>query len=63
MALDAELVALFRCPRCHGRLASCDAPAGFGCAKCELLYPIEDDLPCFLLEEAKPWQPAPESRS
>jgi len=58
MALDADLVALFRCPRCHGALVESREPLGFGCEACRLLYPVEDDLPTFLVEEARPW-PAP----
>lgn len=53
MALDAEIVALFRCPKCHGALRR--EPAGFACAACALLYTVEDDLPNFLIEEAKAW--------
>ena len=59
MALDADLVALFRCPRCHGRLTESPKPEGLGCPACKLLYPVEDGLPSLLVEEGKPWEATP----
>jgi len=31
-----------------------DEKQGFVCEACELIYPIEDDIPNFLIDEAKP---------
>jgi len=60
MALDPDFVSLFRCPRCHGRLEAHAEPLGLGCKACALLYAVDDDLPNFLVEEAKPLaSPAP----
>jgi uncharacterized protein YbaR (Trm112 family) len=71
MALDPALVAILRCPQCRGALralasdgseaSEADARAGvnaaFGCAACGLRYAVEDDLPNFLVEEARSWSP------
>ena len=54
MALDPDFVSLFRCPRCHGKLEASVEPAGLGCARCALLYAVQDELPNFLIEEATP---------
>jgi uncharacterized protein YbaR (Trm112 family) len=54
MALDPDFVALFRCPRCRGRLEARKAPHGLACTACALLYAVQDDLPNFLVEEALP---------
>jgi len=60
----ASLLDLLACPKCHGaleRVAGATgpaAPAGLGCARCELLYGVEDGLPNMLIEDAKPWSAA-----
>jgi uncharacterized protein len=54
MAIHPELVALVRCPKCHGELTLTQASDGLLCAACKLLYPIIDDIPQLLAEEAKP---------
>lgn len=55
MSLDAEFVSLFRCPKCRGKLVHHKSPHGFACADCALFFAADDDLPNFLIEEAKPW--------
>ena len=55
MSLDPEFVALLRCPKCRGALVQNKSPEGFACASCALFYAVDDDLPNFLVEEAKPW--------
>ena len=55
MALDPEFVALLRCPKCRGALLRSKSPDGFACEVCSLFYSVEDDLPNFLIEQAKPW--------
>lgn len=55
MSLDPEFVALLRCPKCRGALQQHKAPSGFACASCAVFYAVDDDLPNFLIEDAKPW--------
>jgi len=47
------------CPKCKGDLeyleGSSERPEGFLCRKCGLLYPIVEDIPVMLPEEALPF--------
>jgi uncharacterized protein YbaR (Trm112 family) len=58
MAFDPELAKLLACPQCKGAVELLPDESGFACRKCALLYAIEDGIPNFLIEEAKPLQPA-----
>jgi uncharacterized protein YbaR (Trm112 family) len=57
MPLSPELVEILVCPKCKGPLTQ--EPRGFVCAACRLLYPVVDDIPNFLVDEALPLDPAP----
>lgn len=57
MPFDKALVALLACPKCHQAVRLQEGDAGFVCDACRLLYPIEDGIPNFLIEEAKPLAP------
>ena len=57
--IEPELLELVRCPQCKGELAPRPAASdgdldGLACMKCRVLYPIVDDLPQLLAEEARP---------
>lgn len=54
MPISADLLAILACPKCKGKVALKDDQSGFVCSACKLLYPIVDDIPNFLIEEAKP---------
>jgi uncharacterized protein YbaR (Trm112 family) len=54
MALSKDLIDIVACPKCKGKLTLQPDQSGFVCAACKLLYPIVDDIPNFLIEEAKP---------
>lgn len=51
--LDPELRSLLVCPACRGPLL--DRREGLACRDCALLYPVEDDVPCLIPEEARPF--------
>jgi uncharacterized protein YbaR (Trm112 family) len=58
MNLSEELLAVIVCPDCHGDLTPVDAEAGDGagelvCQKCGLAYPVRDDIPVLLVDEAR----------
>jgi uncharacterized protein YbaR (Trm112 family) len=55
MTLSKELIEILACPKCKGPLRQVDAPDGFVCPTCNLLYKTEDDIPNFLISEALPW--------
>jgi uncharacterized protein YbaR (Trm112 family) len=56
MPVAAELLEILRCPKCLGRVAERATSDGDGlaCEACKLLYPIVDEIPNFLIEEARP---------
>jgi len=51
---DPELAALLACPKCHRPVQLAADESGFACRPCVLLYPIEDGIPNFLIDEARP---------
>lgn len=54
MAIAPDLLELLACPKCKGEIRLDEGKSGFVCETCKLLYPIEDDIPNFIIEEAKP---------
>jgi len=52
MAIDKELLDILVCPKCKGDIRLTDQQDGFVCAACKLLYPIKDDIPVMLIDEA-----------
>ena len=52
--LKAELLEILACPKCKDRVVL-DAKGEFlRCERCKLQYPIRDDIPIMLIEEAIP---------
>lgn len=51
MSLSAELLAVLACPKCKQGLIS--AETELICDACRLAYPIRDDIPVMLEEEAR----------
>ncbi len=54
MALDKELVAILCCPRCKGDLDLEQEETAFICTSCQLRYEVQDGVPNFLSEDARP---------
>jgi len=54
MALSQELLDILACPKCKGTLQLNPAKDGLVCDTCRLVYPVRDDIPIMLIEEAKP---------
>lgn len=52
MALAPELVEILACPKCKGKLEHRENE--FVCHNCKLVYAVVDDIPNFLIEEARP---------
>jgi uncharacterized protein YbaR (Trm112 family) len=55
--IDPEVRDNLRCPACRGLLQ--DRPEGLRCPACALLYPVVDDIPWLIPEEARPSPDAP----
>ncbi|MEP7346180.1 MAG: Trm112 family protein [Gemmatimonadaceae bacterium] len=54
MTLSPQLLALLVCPRCKGTLEHLEFDAVLVCHACRLRYPIKDDIPIMLIDEATP---------
>ncbi|MDR2162031.1 MAG: Trm112 family protein [Desulfovibrio sp.] len=55
--MDSELLRILACPKCRGDLLPLrrgETLCGLSCRACRLVYPVEDDIPVLLLEEAIP---------
>ena len=52
MALSKELLDILACPQCKGDLTLTQTQDGLICPACKLCYPIKDDIPVMLIEEA-----------
>ncbi len=49
-----ELLKILACPKCHGTLVEACGQPGFLCGHCQLVYPVRDEIPIMLIEEAIP---------
>lgn len=52
MSIDKELLDILACPKCKGDLALSSNEDGLICNACKLKYPIKDDIPIMLIDEA-----------
>ena len=52
MPIDKELLEILACPKCKGDIYLTKEEDGFICDKCKLKYPIKDDIPIMLIDEA-----------
>jgi uncharacterized protein YbaR (Trm112 family) len=52
MAVDPELLAILACPVCKKPVVPTSDGAGLRCAECRRVYPVRDDIPIMLPEEA-----------
>jgi uncharacterized protein YbaR (Trm112 family) len=52
MAISSELVDILVCPRCKGELKLITDGSGLVCPACRLKYPIREDIPIMLIDEA-----------
>ncbi|MEA5113428.1 MAG: Trm112 family protein [Geobacteraceae bacterium] len=53
MPLSKELLEILACPVCKGALRLLDGEEALACDKCRLKYPIRDDIPVMLADEAE----------
>ncbi len=54
MAISKELLEILACPKCRGKLEISEDEKFLICRNCKIKYPIEDDIPILLVDEAKP---------
>ena len=54
MSLSRQLLEILVCPRCKGELEYRETEQSLICHACRLCYPIRDDIPIMLIDEATP---------
>ena len=57
MKLDASLLEILACPDCKAPLRADEAASELVCTGCGLAYPVRDDIPVLLVDEAR--KPSP----
>jgi uncharacterized protein YbaR (Trm112 family) len=53
MAISKELLEILVCPLCKATVELTAAGTGLRCVQCRRVYPIRDDIPVMLIDEAK----------
>lgn len=54
MALSPQLLEILVCPKCKGALEYRQSEPALVCHACQLRYPVRDDIPIMLIDEAEP---------
>ncbi len=54
MSLNKNLLDILACPKCKGELVLTDKEDGLACNGCKVVYPIKDEIPIMLIDEAIP---------
>jgi uncharacterized protein YbaR (Trm112 family) len=52
MAISQDLLEILACPACRGKVELKDDGGGLKCVECRRVYPIRDDIPVMLVDEA-----------
>jgi uncharacterized protein YbaR (Trm112 family) len=61
--LDPVLLEILVCPDCKGALQPDEANDELICTGCGLIYPVRDDIPVMLVDEARRADAAPSEDS
>jgi uncharacterized protein len=54
MPVSPQLLEILVCPKCKGELEYREAEQTLVCHACQLKYPVRDDIPIMLIDEASP---------
>lgn len=54
MSINSDFIETFNviCPACRGRVVLKEDKSGIKCTECRRVYPIKDDIPALVVEEA-----------
>jgi uncharacterized protein YbaR (Trm112 family) len=52
MAISPELLEILRCPACKGKVELKADGSGLKCVDCKRVYPVRDEIPVMLVDEA-----------
>ena len=53
MALSQDLLEILGCPICKEPVQLTEDHAGLKCPRCRRVYPVRDDIPVMLVDEAR----------
>jgi uncharacterized protein len=53
MSISKELIDILACPQCKGEIEYLPDGSGLLCRSCRLKYPIREEIPVMLIEEAE----------
>ena len=53
MPISEDLLEILVCPLCKEPVTLTSSNQGLKCGKCKRVYPIKDDIPVMLIDEAK----------
>jgi uncharacterized protein YbaR (Trm112 family) len=53
MALSEQLLDILACPQCKGPVRLLDDGSALVCPSCRLKFPVRDDIPVMLVDEAE----------
>lgn len=59
MNIDARLMEILVCPACRATLTADDGASELLCNGCRLAYPVRDDIPVMLVDQARSPAPPP----
>lgn len=54
MSLSQDLLEILVCPKCKGALEYRERESALDCPTCRLRYPVRDEIPIMLIDEATP---------
>lgn len=54
MNLTPQLLEIIACPKCKGPLSLTPSRDALLCRHCALVYPVRDEIPVLLIDEATP---------
>jgi len=52
MPISQELLEILACPECKSKVELKPDGSGLKCVECHRVYPIKDDIPVMLIDEA-----------
>ncbi len=52
MAITPDFIEILRCPACRARVELKPDGSGLKCVECHRVYPIRDEIPIMLVDEA-----------
>ncbi len=52
MALSPELLEILICPACKAKVVLKEDGSGLKCVNCHRVYPVRDDIPVMLIDQA-----------